>query len=115
VGKFEPRQVSQVNKEFLDSPLSRTEVIRWKSVDGLGIEGLLTYPASYVSDSHYPLLLVIHGGPNMVFCQKFIGSPHNYYRMYPVAMFAARGYAVLRCNPHAREQRLLPIISVCEL
>ncbi len=99
VRKFEPRQVSHVNKEFLDVPLARTEVIRWKSVDGLEIEGLLTYPADYVSGRRYPLLLIVHGGPTDVFLREFIGSAHGYRRRYPVAAFAARGYAVLRCNP----------------
>jgi dipeptidyl aminopeptidase/acylaminoacyl peptidase len=98
-GQFAPRQVSQVNQEFRDLPLGRTELVRWKSPDGLDIEGLLTYPVGYTSSRRHPLLLLIHGGPTDVFCPSFIGSPHVYYNMYPVAAFAARGYAVLRGNP----------------
>jgi dipeptidyl aminopeptidase/acylaminoacyl peptidase len=60
--------------EFLDLPLGRTEVIRWKSVDGLEIEGLLTYPAGCVGGRRYPLLLVVHGGPTDVFRQEFISA-----------------------------------------
>ena len=72
-----------------------TEVITWKSTDGRAIEGLLTYPAGYRAGSLVPLLLVIHGGPAGVFTRSFVGvaSP------YPLAVFAASGYAVLRVNP----------------
>jgi dipeptidyl aminopeptidase/acylaminoacyl peptidase len=95
VDSFEPRQVSRANKDLPDLPLGRTEVVRWKSADGRAVEGLLTYPVGFEAGKRYPLLLVIHGGPAGVFSQTFIaaGSP------YPVAAFAARGYAVLRANP----------------
>lgn len=90
-----PVQISQVNQETSKLPLGRTDVIRWKSVDGLEIEGLLTYPVDYHSGKRYPLLLSIHGGPASVWLQTFIGTPSIYG---PFAAFAARGYAVLRCN-----------------
>jgi dipeptidyl aminopeptidase/acylaminoacyl peptidase len=93
--KWEPVKVSNVNKELSEISLSKTEVIRWKSVDQQEIEGLLTYPAGYEKGKKYPLLLVIHGGPMGVFTQSCIANPGP----YPVATFAARGYAVLRPNP----------------
>jgi dipeptidyl aminopeptidase/acylaminoacyl peptidase len=93
--RFEPRQVSRANKDLPDYPLSRTEVIRWKSVDNTEVEGLLTFPVGYVMGERYPLLLVIHGGPAGVYSQSFTADPS----VYPVAAFAAKGFAVLRCNP----------------
>src|SRR5262249_31700018 len=94
VEKFEPVKVSSINKDLPDLPLGKTEVIRWKSADKLDVEGLLTYPPGYEKGKKYPLLLVIHGGPMGVFTQNYVGTPSP----YPVAAFAARGYAVLRCN-----------------
>jgi dipeptidyl aminopeptidase/acylaminoacyl peptidase len=38
---------------------------------------------------------MIHGGPSAAFSQRFVAIPD----VYPVAAFAARGYAVLRPNP----------------
>jgi len=76
-------------------PLGRTEVLRWQSTEGLEVEGLLTYPPDYTAGQRVPLLLVIHGGPAGYYAQTFIGNPN----IYPVASFAAQGYAVLRCNP----------------
>lgn len=95
VERWQPTQVSRANKDLPEVPLGRTEVLRWKSPDGLEVEGLLTYPSGYEKGKRYPLLLVIHGGPMGVFTQSYTASAG----LYPVAAFAARGYLVLRPNP----------------
>lgn len=96
VESFEPVQVSRVQQGLPPlERLGRTEVVHWKSIDGLEIEGLLTYPHGYKKGTRYPLLLVIHGGPMGVFTQSFDGSATQ----YPVAAFAEQGYSVLRANP----------------
>jgi dipeptidyl aminopeptidase/acylaminoacyl peptidase len=93
---FNPKQVSRVQTVLEGAaPLGRTDVVRWKSSDGLEIEGLLTYPARYAAGTRVPLLVIVHGGPTGVFTQSFIGSPSP----YPIAVFASQGYAVLRVNP----------------
>jgi len=88
-------QVSRANADLKMPPLGRTEVVRWKSKDGKEIEGLLTYPVGYQNGQRVPLILNIHGGPTGVFQQSFIGGRG----VYPLATFAARGYAILRPNP----------------
>jgi len=90
----EPTQVSRANSDRT-TPVGRTELIRWTSTDGKEIEGLLTYPAGYQAGTKVPLLLNIHGGPAGVFQQGYIGGRGS----YPIATFAARGFAVLRPNP----------------
>ncbi len=96
VQPFAATQVSRVQTvaQAVQAPLGRTDVIRWKAPDGLAIEGLLTYPAGYTQGKRVPLLVIVHGGPTGVFTQSFIGTPGP----YPIAIFASRGYAVLRCN-----------------
>jgi dipeptidyl aminopeptidase/acylaminoacyl peptidase len=42
-----------------------------------------------------PLILNVHGGPAGAFSQSYIGARG----VYPLATFAARGYAILRGNP----------------
>ncbi len=91
---WSPVQVSRANADSPKHPLGRTEVIRWKSADKLEIEGLLTYPVVYEKGRRYPMVLVIHGGPAGVFAQNYIASRS----VYPLAAFAAEGWAVLRCN-----------------
>ncbi|HEY2964565.1 MAG TPA: S9 family peptidase [Pyrinomonadaceae bacterium] len=95
VADFKPVQISHANADLKLPPLGRTEVIRWKSKDGKEIEGLLTYPVGYQAGQRVPLILNVHGGPAGVFIQSFIGGRGA----YPLATFAARGYAILRPNP----------------
>ena len=95
VNDFKPVQISHVNADLKLPAIARTEVIRWKSKDGKEIEGLLTYPVGYQPGQRVPLILNVHGGPTGVFQQTFIGGRG----VYPLATFAARGYAILRANP----------------
>ena len=94
-GNFTPAQVSRANADLRLPPVGKTEVIRWKSTDGKEIEGLLTYPVGYQAGRKVPLILNVHGGPAGVFQQTFVGGRG----VYPLATFAARGYAILRPNP----------------
>ena len=93
--KFEPKKISDVNKDFPKLATGKTEVIRWKSKDGKEVEGLLTYPVNYKPGKQYPLILNIHGGPAGVFTQNFTAAGS----VYPIQAFAQQGYAVLRPNP----------------
>ena len=86
-------QVSHA-QELPEADLGKTDVVSWKSTDGKAIEGLLTLPAGHAAGTRVPLLVVIHGGPTGVFVRSFTGGAGP----YPVAIFAGRGYAVLRCN-----------------
>jgi dipeptidyl aminopeptidase/acylaminoacyl peptidase len=89
---FEPRQVSHV-QQLPPLPLPETKVITWKSKDQREIEGLLTLPSGLPSRK-LPLLVVIHGGPTGVFQQTCLLSRSP----YPLPAFAAKGFAILRCN-----------------
>ncbi len=91
---FAPRQVSDV-QDLPEVALGRTEIINWGSSEGMKIEGLLTYPTGYRPGQRVPLLVIVHGGPTGVFTRRFIAARGA----YPIAAFASRGYAVLRCNP----------------
>jgi len=93
---FSPVQVSRANADLPKLPLGKSEVLTWKSSDGLDVEGLLTYPVNYQNGKRVPLLLVIHGGPAGVFTQSFLAGSRS---VYPLAAFTARGYAILRVNP----------------
>ncbi|MFN6108676.1 MAG: alpha/beta fold hydrolase [Planctomycetaceae bacterium] len=89
---FEPRQVSQV-QQLSAWPLPETRVVSWKSADQREIEGLLTLPHG-IPPRKLPLLVVIHGGPTGVFQQTSLLSRSP----YPLVAFAAKGFAILRCN-----------------
>jgi dipeptidyl aminopeptidase/acylaminoacyl peptidase len=95
VTDFNPIQVTWANSEVKIPALGKTEVVRWKSKDGKEIEGLLTYPVGYQTGQRVPTILAVHGGPAGVFLQTFLGGRG----VYPLATFAARGFAILRPNP----------------
>lgn len=92
--RWAPVQVSKANADIPKHPLGKTELVKWKSKDGMEIEGLLTYPVNYEAGKRYPMVLIIHGGPAGVFVQSFIANRS----VYPTAAYAAQGWAVLRCN-----------------
>jgi len=72
-----------------DILLAHGEVIRWKSKDGLEIEGILYLPANYQKGKRIPLILHIHGGPAGCFTNSF---RHSYH------VFSGLGYAQLCPN-----------------
>jgi dipeptidyl aminopeptidase/acylaminoacyl peptidase len=91
---LKPVQVSAANTGLPKLPLGETQTIHWKN-GGEEVEGLLTLPPGYQKGKKIPLILNIHGGPSGVFVESFIGAPG----LYPIASFAAQGWAVLRVNP----------------
>jgi dipeptidyl aminopeptidase/acylaminoacyl peptidase len=90
----QPVRVSAANVNLPKPPLGETRVIHWRN-GGEDLEGLLTLPVGYEKGKKYPLILNIHGGPSGAFGETFIGAAG----LYPIASFAAHGYAVLRVNP----------------
>jgi len=84
----QPTALTSHNRWLADYTLAQTEVVRWKSKDGMEIEGLLTKPVD--SDgSKMPLLLNPHGGPTGASVNNFNGT---------VQVLAANGFAVLQPN-----------------
>jgi dipeptidyl aminopeptidase/acylaminoacyl peptidase len=95
MNRFNPDQITNVNPEFSTMAHGKTEVIRWRSKDGMEIEGLLTYPINYREGKKVPLVLNIHGGPAGVYTEGYTGRSS----VYPIQAYAQEGYAVLRANP----------------
>ena len=63
-------QLTDYNNEVSKMTLGKTETIRWED-DGLKHCGIVTYPANYEKGKKYPLVLVIHGGPNSASLEQF--------------------------------------------
>jgi len=69
--------------------LGTTEDFTSKSKDGTVVNSLLTKPAGFKPGQKYPLLLLIHGGPN--------GQDEHSFS-FDHELFAAQGYVVLAVN-----------------
>lgn len=64
------------------------EIVRWKSFDGLEIEGVLTRPPASIVEPPFRLLVMPHGGPH----SRAGGGG------FDAQFFATRGFAVFRPN-----------------
>ena len=84
----QPTTLTNHNRWLSDYAVAETEVVKWKSKDGMEIEGLLTKPVGYTGGK-VPLLLNPHGGPTGASINSFNGT---------VQVLAANGFAVLQPN-----------------
>jgi dipeptidyl aminopeptidase/acylaminoacyl peptidase len=85
-----PRRLTSYNQATADLNLGKVVPVTW-TFEGFNEDGVLTYPPNYDASKTYPLVLVIHGGPNS---SSTIGF--NFLNQ----VLAARGYLVF--NPNYR-------------
>ena len=93
-GMFAPVRRTDNNPQVREMALGRSEVVRWKSKDGMDIEGLLVYPVDYQPGKRYPTVAEIHGGPAGNWAERFPGNWGN-----TAHVWAGRGWAVFFPNP----------------
>jgi dipeptidyl aminopeptidase/acylaminoacyl peptidase len=82
------------NPQVRGMALGKSEVVRWKSKDGMEIEGIIVYPVDYTPGKRVPLVANIHGGPAGSWEERF---PGNW--VSPSHVWAGRGWAVFTPNP----------------
>jgi dipeptidyl aminopeptidase/acylaminoacyl peptidase len=81
--------LTRENAALADLALARTESVTWKGPDSRTLDGVLTYPANYQQGSRYPLVLLVHGGPNSASRERFSLLPQ---------VMAAHGWLVFEPN-----------------
>ncbi|MEZ5399457.1 MAG: S9 family peptidase [Bryobacteraceae bacterium] len=74
-------------------PEIASRVVRWRSPDGLEIEGILWLPVGYAAGNRVPMIVELHGGPTGVALHAF-PTP----RTYPTQVFLQQGIAVFAPN-----------------
>jgi len=88
------KRLTNTNPQLADIQQGETEVITWKSSDGVEIEGVLLKPVGFQSGRKYPTLVVAHGGP--------AGAYVNGFRLGGLEggqVWAGKGWAVFYPNP----------------
>ena len=89
--------ITTVNKEFIKNKLiGSTELISFKSFDGLNINGMMIKPHDFDPNKKYPLVIRIHGGPV---------SQYGRYFDFDWQLFASNGYVVIVTNPRGSSGR----------
>ncbi|MGD2136204.1 MAG: S9 family peptidase [Gemmatimonadales bacterium] len=104
----EPRQLTDLNREVLDEvTMHPVEEVSWVGADGATIHGMLLKPPQFVSGARYPLLVLIHGGPQGAWRD-------NFHSRWNAQLFAAPGYVTVLLNPRGSTgfgQRFIDQIS----
>ncbi|MEO6051188.1 MAG: S9 family peptidase, partial [Pyrinomonadaceae bacterium] len=80
------------NASLLSFGLRKPEELDWKGALGQNIHGFLLKPANFDPAKKYPLIVIIHGGPQSAFNDSWG------YRWNP-QIFANQGYVVFMPNP----------------
>jgi dipeptidyl aminopeptidase/acylaminoacyl peptidase len=94
-----PERITHTNPEadaFLSFP---KQIVTWKGADGWPMDGLLIMPPNARSGQRVPLILNVHGGPAGVNSNTCTINS----RLYPYAMWAQKGYAILLPNPRGSD------------
>ncbi len=89
----EPVKLTDHNPQLREFGLGNSEVISWKSKDGMEIEGIVIYPVGYQPGKRYPTIALIHGGPSGVWTQSFPNSWGNFGQVW-----AAEGWVAFYPN-----------------
>lgn len=92
----EPQRLTTLNPWIAGRELGRQEVIRYSARDGLEIEGILIYPVGYMENKPYPLIVIVHGGPESHYSNGWVTS---YSRGGQI--LSGKGYAVFYPNYRA--------------
>lgn len=88
----EIKQVTTLNKELLAQlEMNATESFWTKAKDGVQVQSLLIKPPFFNASKKYPMLVVIHGGPQGITADQF------HYR-WNLQLFASKGYVVIAPN-----------------
>ncbi len=84
-----PKRLTNLNN-FIDSlELGKSIGVNWKGPEGFDEDGVLTYPVDYKEGEKYPLVLVIHGGPEGASTLDFSDLAQ---------LFSAKGFFVFQPN-----------------
>ena len=88
------RQMTFLNKPVLDQlEMNPWEPFWFKSPNGADVQGFVIKPPFFEEGKKYPMIYLIHGGPQGMWSNQF------HYR-WNAQMFAAPGYVVVQVNPH---------------
>ncbi len=92
-GATQLARVSDSNPWMADVKLARQEIVTYKARDGVTIDGLLIRPLDEKPGTRYPLILVVHGGPEAHYSNGWLTRYAS-----PGQFGAAQGYAIFYPN-----------------
>jgi len=89
--RLEP--ITRMTDQVKDWKTGSREVVEWKSVDGVTIDGILWKPGDFEAGRKYPLLVIIHGGPSSTSRPVLVSGG-----VYPHLQWLEKGALILEPN-----------------
>ncbi len=90
------KQVTKRGNKTRKWNFGKVETIQWKSKDGTIIEGILRKPLDFDPKKKYPLVFIIHGGPQDYNAENLLEYVEQFY--YPAIQFSNKGMLVVKVN-----------------
>ena len=91
-----PRRLTEFNREVASRDLGLVESIEWPVAGGFTADGVVYYPPGFTTQNKYPLVLLIHGGPQAASTNGFSAMAQ---------LFAAHGYVIFSPNYRGSDNR----------
>ena len=91
---YEESEIIELNKEFFSKKaISKAETFNFTGGYNDTVYGIFFKPINFDETKTYPVVVLIHGGPEQAWTTSF-GTSWN------PQMYTSRGYAVIMVNPH---------------
>ncbi len=80
--------VSHFNDSWKEYALVKPEFVKYKSFDGMEIEGAVLKPANFQAGTKYPMIVLVHGGPTGAWSDSIetwgqLLAAHGFLIFYP--------------------------------
>jgi len=108
------KRITNVGCALEHEVMGRSQVIEWKTEDGIELKGALLLPARYQEDHRYPLIVSVYPADVMSSFKNAFGM-HMEGAVDNWQLFATRGYAVLMPDIVARPTSRMKDIAKCVL
>ncbi len=86
-------RLTESNSWLEEVTIPKQQTIRYTARDGVQLEGILIYPIDYRKRKRYPLIMMIHGGPESHISDGWLDK-----YTYPIKYAAANGFAIFLPN-----------------
>lgn len=86
-------RLTNSNPQLADVAFGEQQIIKWKSIDGWDIEGVLIKPVGFKAGTRYPTVMQPHGGPEAADMDGWYGTYSRWGQM-----LAARGFVTFYPN-----------------
>lgn len=87
--------LTSFNEEYINNTMiSNVISFEYKKIDNYKLDGFVVYPTDFQQSKKYPVVLLMHGGPKIVYSNQL---------NFETQLLASNGYFVIYCNPRGSD------------